>query len=101
MATNRPRITVTLTTDTYALLKDLSELSGNSMSFLISDLVGGIIPQLARTVEVMKAAKDAPEEIKQKIIEQYEQSEQKILEAQALVEDQFSLFESMTMDLKK
>lgn len=101
MATTRPRITVTLTDETHALLKDLSALSGKSMSFLISDLVEGIIPQLSRTVEVMKAAKNAPEEIRQKIIEQYEQSEQKILEAQTLVEDQFSLFENMAKDLKK
>lgn len=101
MATTRPRITVTLTDDTHALLKDLSALSGKSMSFLISDLVEGIIPQLSRTVEVMKAAKNAPEEIRQKIIEQYEESEQKILEAQTMVEDQFSLFENMAKDLKK
>ena len=101
MATMRPRITVTLTDETHALLKDLSALSGKSMSFLISDLVEGIIPQLSRTVEVMKAAKNAPEEIRQKIIEQYEESEQKILEAQTIVEDQFSLFENMAKDLKK
>ena len=101
MATNRPRITVTLTDDTHALLKDLSALSGKSMSFLISDLVEGIIPHLSRTVEVMKAAKNAPEEIRQKIIEQYEEAEQKILEAQTIVEDQFSLLEETAKNLKK
>ncbi len=101
MATSRPRITVTLTDNTHALLKDLSALSGKSMSFLISDLVDGIIPQLSRTIEVMKAAKDAPEEIRQKLIEQYEQSEQKMLEAQSIVEDQFDLFEAMAKDVEK
>lgn len=101
MATKRPRTTITLTDETHRLLKDLSELSGKSMSFILGDLVEGIIPQLSKTIEVMRAAKEAPEEIKQKIIEQYEQSEQKILEAQTIVEDQFGLFEEMAKDLKK
>jgi len=95
MATRVHRITVNLGPDVYGTLKDLSELSGKSMSFLVSDLMSGIIPQLARTVEVMKAAKEAPEEVRQKLIQQYEKSEQKILEAASLVDDQFDLFEAM------
>lgn len=101
MATKVHRITVNLANDVYGPLKDLSELSGKSMSFLVSDLMGGIIPQLSRTIEVMKAAKDAPEEIRQRLLEQYEESEQKILEAQSIVEDQFDLFESMAKDFEK
>ncbi len=101
MATRVHRITVNLGPDVYGTLKDLSELSGKSMSFLVSDLMGGIIPQLARTVEVMKAAKEAPEEVRQKLIQQYEESEQKILEAAAIVEDQFDLFEAMATELEK
>ena len=95
MATRVHRITVNLGPDVYGTLKDLSELSGKSMSFLVSDLMSGIIPQLARTVEVMKLAKEAPEEVRQKLIQQYEESEQKILEAASLVDDQFDLFEAM------
>lgn len=101
MATKRPRTTVTLTDETHRLLKDLSVLSGKSMSFILGDLLEGIIPQLARTIEVMKAAKDAPEEIRQKLVEQYEHSEQKMLEAQSIVEDQFDIFESMAKDIEK
>lgn len=101
MATRVHRITVNLGPEAYGTLKVLSGLSGKSMSFLISDLMDGIIPQLSRTIEVMKAAKEAPEEIRQKLIEQYEQSEQKILEAQTIVEDQFGLFEEMAKDVKK
>lgn len=101
MATKVHRITVNLALEVYGPLKDLSELSGKSMSYLVSDLMGGIIPQLSRTIEVMKAAKDAPEEIRQKLIEQYEQSEQKMLEAQSIVEDQFDLFEAMAKDVEK
>lgn len=101
MATKVHRITVNLALEVYGPLKDLSELSGKSMSYLISDLMSGIIPQLSRTIEVMRAAKEAPEEIKQKILQQYEESERKILEAQSVVEDQFSLFETMAKDLKK
>lgn len=101
MATRVHRITVNLGPDVYGTLKDLSELSGKSMSFLVSDLMSGIIPQLARTVEVMKAAKEAPEEVRKKLIEQYEESEQKILEAAAVVEDQFGLFEAMAKEGEK
>jgi hypothetical protein len=101
MATRVHRITVNLGPDVYGTLKDLSDLSGKSMSFLVSDLMSGIIPQLARTVEVMKAAKEAPEEVRQKLIQQYEESEQKILEAAAIVEDQFDLFEAMAAEIEK
>lgn len=101
MATRVHRITVNLGPDVYGTLKDLSDLSGKSMSFLVSDLMSGIIPQLARTVEVMKAAKEAPEEVRQKLIQQYEESEQKILEAAAIVEDQFDLFEAMATEIEK
>lgn len=101
MATKVHRITVNLALEVYGPLKDLSELSGKSMSYLVSDLMGGIIPQLSRTIEVMKAAKEAPEEIRQKLLEQYEQSEQKMLEAQSIVEDQFDIFESMAKDIEK
>ena len=52
-------------------------------------------------VETRRSLLYRSNEIRQKLIEQYEQSEQKILEAQTIVEDQFGLFEEMAKDMKK
>lgn len=101
MATRVHRITVNLGPEVYSTLKDLSALSGKSMSYLISDLMEGIIPQLNRTIEVIRAVKDAPEELRQKLSEQYEESEKKMLQAKTVFEDQFDIFESIAKDVDK
>lgn len=52
MATEKPRLTITLDYDNYALLKELSELQGVSVSLLINDLVATTSEPLK---EVLKA----------------------------------------------
>ena len=52
MATNKPRLTITLDSDNYELLKELSELQKVSVSFLINDLVSTTSEPLK---EVLKA----------------------------------------------
>ena len=44
MATSKPRVTVTLEPDDYALLRELAELSDESMSSILADLLATTAP---------------------------------------------------------
>ena len=54
--TNKPRITVTLTPEVHALLRRMSELTGNSQSSFVGDLLSQSSPVFSRMVEVLEAA---------------------------------------------
>lgn len=51
MATTKPRITITLTDKQHALLKSMSESTGNSMSFLVCDLLTAAEPAMEKMAE--------------------------------------------------
>lgn len=59
MATAKPRITVTLEPEAYAVLKRLSQLSGDSLSSLVSSLADLAAPTLSRAADLIEAAKGA------------------------------------------
>lgn len=59
MATTKPRITVTLEPATYAVLKRMSDVGGESMSALVGSLVELAAPTLTRAAHVIEAAKGA------------------------------------------
>ena len=52
-----PRITITLKPEVHALLRKLSDLTGNSQSSFIGELLEESTPVLERMVEVLGAAK--------------------------------------------
>ena len=56
MATKNPRITITLEPQLHAILRRLSQLTNNSQSALIGDLLGESVPIFERMVEVLSAA---------------------------------------------
>ena len=61
MPTNRPRITVSLDPQTYAVLKAISECGGQPMSAFISEMMDSARPTLERmaaTFQKIKAAQD-------------------------------------------
>ena len=61
MATNKPRITVTLTDHQHALLKAISSSSGQSMSSIVSDYLGASEPAMefmASSFQKLKAIND-------------------------------------------
>jgi hypothetical protein len=59
MPTHNPRLTITLQPSTSATLRKLSELTGNSQSALISELLEANEAALSRLVLVLQAATDA------------------------------------------
>lgn len=56
MPTANPRITITLEPQVHALLKRLSELTGNSQSFLVGNLLLESVPVFERMAKLLQAA---------------------------------------------
>lgn len=68
MPTQNPRITVTLTPAVAAVLKRMSELTGNSQSALVGDLLEESRPVFDRMVLVLQAAKDVKGKVQSDIV---------------------------------
>lgn len=56
MPTTNPRITITLKPEIHVLLRRLSELSGQSQSSMVSELLDQSSPVFGRMVQVLEAA---------------------------------------------
>lgn len=67
MPTLNPRLTITLEPPVAACLKRLSEVTGNSQSKLIAELLEGSVPVFERVIATIQAAKSATAEIRGKL----------------------------------
>ena len=72
MATLKPRITISLDEQDYAILKRLNALNGVPMSRTISELVAMLTPVLGRMADNLEAVAKADEETRKKIAESLE-----------------------------
>ena len=72
MATLKPRITISLDKQDYAILKRLNALNGVPMSRTISELVAMLTPVLGRMADNLEAVAKADEETRKKIVESME-----------------------------
>lgn len=63
MATQKPRITITLEPQVYNLFKALSEAQERPMARIITELLTELSPPLERVLALMQAAKQAPQEV--------------------------------------
>lgn len=84
MPAKNPRLTITLEPTLSAQLRRLSELTGNSQSKLIAEMLEGSTPVFARLIQVLEAAQTAKESIRGKVAED-------MGDAQARVEKQLGL----------
>ena len=66
MATTKPRITISLEEQDYAVLKRLYTLNGVPMSRTVSELVAMLTPVLGRMADNLEAVAKADEETRQK-----------------------------------
>jgi hypothetical protein len=78
MPTKNPRLTITLTPALGAQLRKLSELTGNSQSALISDLLEGSGDVFDRVIAVLSAAKEAQLSIKGKLASDMDDAQKKL-----------------------
>lgn len=64
MATKRARFTISLNPHMYATLKRLSDLGGQPLSVIVSDILESVHEPFMRTVALMEAAANAPQQVK-------------------------------------
>lgn len=85
MPAKHPRLTITLRPSLAAQLRRLSELTGNSQSGFIGQLLEGSEPVFDRLIQVLEAAKVAKESIKGKLADDLQLAQSKIESALGVV----------------
>lgn len=90
MPTLNPRLTITLPPGIAAQLRAISELTGNSQSSLIADLLEGSGEVFARVIEVLTAAKDAKESMRGKIKADLEIAQERVEAQLGFVMNEFT-----------
>jgi hypothetical protein len=96
MPTQNPRLTITLSPPLDAAVRRLSELTGQSKSSLIVELLDQARPVLERMAEVITVAKTATEDAKARMRSNLDEAQSKLEEHLGLVND---LWDQQTADL--
>lgn len=81
MATLKPRITISLDPHVYATVKRMSQLGGQPMASIISEMLDTVHEPLMRTVAFLEAAADAPQQIRDGLRKSFEAVERDIYAA--------------------
>lgn len=84
-----------------AQLRKLSELTGNSQSALIGDLLEGTGPVFDRMIQVLEAAKTAKESMRGKLADDMEHAQSKMEGALGLVLEGFDEITGSLLDALK
>jgi hypothetical protein len=64
MPTAKPRIAVTLNQHTFEVIARMAELQGCSRGSVVSEMMDAVAPALTRTVALLEAAADAPQQVR-------------------------------------
>jgi hypothetical protein len=78
MPTKNPRLTITFEPALVARLRRLSELSGNSQSALVAELLTGSIPVMDRLIKLMEAAGDVRAELSASFVADMEAAQSRV-----------------------
>ena len=93
-----PRLTITLQPTLAAQLRKLSELTGNSQSSLIGELLEGSGPVFDRMIQVMEAAKTAKESMRGRIAGDIEQAQARLEEGLGMALEGFDQWTGSLLD---
>ena len=96
MPAANPRISVTLTPSMDAILKRLSDVSGQSKSSIVAELLETSQPVFERMAVILETAKTATQEAKERMASNLEEAHLKLVEQAGVIGD---LFEEQTADL--
>lgn len=69
MPTSKPRIAVTLNHRVYETIERMAQLQGVSRAHVVAELLDAVHEPLMRTVALLEAAAEAPEEVKRGLYE--------------------------------
>jgi hypothetical protein len=78
MPAKYPRLTITMRPGLHAMLRRLSELTGQSQSALIFELLDGAEPVLARVIRLLEAATVAKDELRGKLSQEMHSAQERI-----------------------
>jgi len=67
MSTSKPRITITLEKEAYALLQRMSAQRGKSMSAIVTELLDAAAPSLERASVLMQRAQLVQEDVEEQV----------------------------------
>lgn len=79
MPTMRPRISITLDEEQYALLASLAALQGESMSALVGGIIDSVEPSLGRLEGLLKKAKGARDSVLADLNRSYQAADDKAM----------------------
>ena len=68
MPTVKPRVAVTLEPSTHEVIARMAQLQDRTRGAVIAELLDAVAPALARTVALLEAAQEAPEQVKQGLL---------------------------------
>jgi len=94
MPTNKPRITITLSSRQHDVLRSISENSGQSMSAFVHEMLDQSLPVLERMAESFRRIKVAQDEQKKRIADELDQAQAAVEPILDQVLGQFDLFMS-------
>ncbi len=80
MPTLKPRVQVTLEPQTHAVIERLAQLQGRTRGAIIAELLDSIAPTLTRTVALLEAAMEAPNDVKRGLRAMVEGVHQELVE---------------------
>lgn len=92
MATEKPRITITLEPEQHAVLRRLADLQGGSMSRIVSEFLGEVTPILGQVADALDLAKRASADARAKFLRAAEDAEQELRPLADFTRTQFDLF---------
>jgi len=98
MPAKNPRLTNTLEPVVAAALRRLSEVTGNSQSSLISELLEGSVPVFQRMIVTLEAAANASAEMRGKLVEDMERAQGRIERQLGFVMDEFDVASAPLLD---
>lgn len=99
MPAKNPRLTITIEPTLHAQLRRLSELTGNSQSGLISELLDGAGPTLDRVIKVLEIAQDAKDAIRGKLADEMDAAQAKVEAQLGLALDAFEDMSAPLIDM--
>lgn len=91
MPTIKPRVQVTLEPSTHEVIERLAALQGCSRGAVIADLIDSVAPALGRTVALLEAAREAPAQVRQGLIDVVQGLHGELVEVAGEVSREFQL----------
>ena len=98
MATDKPRITVTLEPEHYAVLSEMARVTKSTKSSIVAGLVAESAPILARVVKLLAEAEAMKASVGERVRELATEAELEMLPMASAAAKTFDMFESQIME---